>query len=320
MRRSLRARLPMGLALRMNRSRRDPILGAKLTLLRRRSRTLRHLMWPRRLAGYLTRREMSCRRRLGMHRTRHALAGPVLLQGTGPYGCCRTWTAVVVSVELRALMARQLMLLPLIPRRLEAWSADLVVSRSRTTTTVATVVADAVGVPAHHGAPIGIVDHGHIDVIDLAIVVEATVAPVTAFVATAEITVAIVDAAIETDSRTPITCAPDEKAAVPGPITRRPQIARLGRQHPGAGHPEITAIVRTPGPVPRRPQVARRRTRRLRVDRQRRRRHLYRHEDLRRQRRRQQQASCQACSQHQYFEHRSLRIAAHANSVIRGRL
>src|SRR5581483_9513263 len=122
---------------------------------------------------------------------------------------------------------------------------------------VAAVVAD----PVHrdvvdHGGVVGVVDVGDVDVVDAAVVPEVAVAPFAAVVAVAGVAVAVVDAAIEADVRAPVAGVPEVDAVAPAPPARRPQIARLGRQHPGAGHPVVVAGIVVPGPVARRPDIA----------------------------------------------------------------
>src|SRR5215469_10270745 len=112
-----------------------------------------------------------------------------------------------------------------------------------------------------------IVDVCNIDateIVDGLIVVEDAVLPITTLVADASIAEAVVDAAIETDVRTPIAGMQHVDAIAPPPIGRRPQQADSGWQHPCARHPVIT--LRTICPEAGRPDVADVRHRRLIVD------------------------------------------------------
>jgi hypothetical protein len=98
-------------------------------------------------------------------------------------------------------------------------------------------------------------------------------APVAALVADAAIAVAIRDAAVEADFRTPIAFMKGIDAVVPAPISWRPQQLRFRRQRPRARYPVIARIV-IPGPIAGRPDVAWGRDRRLIVNRQWRRRDI----------------------------------------------
>ena len=120
-----------------------------------------------------------------------------------------------------------------------------------------------------------IIDVGDVevgDVVDGAIVVQLSVAPFAATVADAAIAEAIVDTAIESDRRTPVSGVEPVEAVVPAPIAGRPQKPDLWWLHPGAWHPVVVLYAVVPGPIARRPDVAVGRDRRLVVDRQRRRR------------------------------------------------
>src|SRR5579883_346769 len=138
--------------------------------------------------------------------------------------------------------------------------------RARLNASLAAVVADAgVSIIVHDGRVIDVVNLGHVDVVDLAVVEETAVIPSSAFITVAEISVTVVDAPIETHARTPISRMKDKAAATPTPPGRRPEEARLRRQHPGSRHPVI--IVAIPGPITGCPDVAVTRTERLFVNR-----------------------------------------------------
>jgi hypothetical protein len=99
------------------------------------------------------------------------------------------------------------------------------------------------------------------------VVIERPAAPVAALEANTTVPVTVVDATVETYVRTPVAGVPKVCAAVsPAPVTRCPQEARGGRQHPGTGDPVIVAVV--PGPVTRCPDITNRRARRLHIHRQ----------------------------------------------------
>jgi hypothetical protein len=104
------------------------------------------------------------------------------------------------------------------------------------------------------------------------VVVERSTAPVTALEANTTVAIAVVDTTVETYVRAPITGVPQICAAAPTPIPGRPQKPGGGCQHPGAGHPVIIAIVITP--ITWCPDIANRRTGRLHIYGQRRRREV----------------------------------------------
>src|SRR5207244_13351583 len=83
------------------------------------------------------------------------------------------------------------------------------------------------------------------------------------------IAVTVVDAAIETDMRTPIAPMPDIKSLVPAPVAGSP-IHADGSEHPRARYPVIALIV-VPRPITRSPDITGTRTDGLGVHGQRRR-------------------------------------------------
>jgi hypothetical protein len=105
------------------------------------------------------------------------------------------------------------------------------------------------------------------DIDDGAIVEEVASLPVAAFVASAAVAVAVIDAAIKSDRRTPIAGVPKIRTFREGPIARSPQIIRLRRLDPCARHPIVILDVVAPSPVARSPQISISRNRRLIVDR-----------------------------------------------------
>src|SRR5580658_1839812 len=126
------------------------------------------------------------------------------------------------------------------------------------------VVADAVSrALVAYGFYVSVVNRAHIYVIHGRVVAELVVSPVSTLVAGTTVAIAIVNAAIEADSRTPVTRVPGICAAAPAPVTRSPKEANAGRLDPCARHPEIA--FRTVSPVTGRPEIAVLRTNRLRV-------------------------------------------------------
>jgi len=102
-----------------------------------------------------------------------------------------------------------------------------------------------------------------IDVIDRYVVTEFVIFPVSAFVAGATISIAVVNSAIETDRRAPVAAIPGKGVTAPAPLTWSPQHANRRWLDPCARHPEIAFT--TVSPVAGRPQITALGTDRLRV-------------------------------------------------------
>lgn len=121
-----------------------------------------------------------------------------------------------------------------------------------------------------------VVDIGHMsDVVYGPVVEEGSVSPIATFITETCVTESVVDASIEADPRAPIALVENEEAAAPAPPAGSPQKAGFGSDHPSTRNPEIPAIV-TIGPIAWSPDVSFTRTRRLLINRQRRRRNSYR--------------------------------------------
>src|SRR2546425_7002082 len=126
----------------------------------------------------------------------------------------------------------------------------LLARRTRADATVAAVVADAVhGGAVDHGGVVNIVNGGDVHIRHRAVVEKPAAFPASAVVAVAEVSEAVVDAAVETDLRTPITFIENKSVAEPGPVTGGPVVADSRGAHPGAGHPVVVAEIVVVGPV-----------------------------------------------------------------------
>ena len=132
------------------------------------------------------------------------------------------------------------------------------------------VITHPAVIPPRRRIVINVVNHSGIHIGDVAIIIQAAIAPVRPVVTAPRISKSIIDAAIKTDMRTPVPGVPQIISVVVIPVRRRPQCIHPRRQHPRARHPVIAAICVTP--VARRPVIAVPGDRRLRVFRQRRRR------------------------------------------------
>src|SRR5579883_778989 len=112
---------------------------------------------------------------------------------------------------------------------------------------LAAIIADIGDVPVDRDVlHIDVADRHIAEIVDRAIVEEDAMLPTAAFVPFSGIAVAVVDAAIEADARSPIAGMEDIGAGDPGPVARRPEQARPRRLDPGAGHPVIIAVIRVP--------------------------------------------------------------------------
>ncbi len=188
---------------------------------------------------------------------------------------------VIHRCQLSAVAARQLFMLSLH----RCWS-DVALAQgrflssigARVDSAVAAVIADAVhGDIVHHGFVIDIVYVGYVHTVDVLVVIKIATAPVSALVAVACITETIVDAAVETYLRAPISNVPHVSGTTPSPVARCPQKADLGSEYPRSRHPEIAFIAIRP--IARSPNVAGTRAIGLLVHRQGRRCDPYRDED-----------------------------------------
>ena len=100
-----------------------------------------------------------------------------------------------------------------------------------------------------------VVDGGCVDVGDGAVVHEVVVVPVATVIAVAVIAVAVRNAAIVADVRTPVALVEAEDAAEDSPKSRCPERAGIGRRDPDAGDPIVAAGLGI-APVARGPLIA----------------------------------------------------------------
>src|SRR5208283_3381184 len=105
-----------------------------------------------------------------------------------------------------------------------------------------------------YGFVVNVVNVDDVDIGDGAVIEEMSAIPTAANEANAEISKAVINAAVEADVRAPETFVEKKHAAIPTPPRRSPQVTDLGSKDPGAGHPVIIAAV--PGPVAGRPDIA----------------------------------------------------------------
>src|ERR1700757_1154005 len=118
---------------------------------------------------------------------------------------------------------------------------------------------------------VDVVNFGDAQVVHGAVVKKVALLPPSSFITMAEVTVAIVDSAIETHNWAPITLVENKTASAPGPITWRPEQTDPRCKNPCARNPIVVVIV--PGPIAGRPDIVVAGARWLLIDRQRRRSH-----------------------------------------------
>src|SRR5271165_185485 len=134
--------------------------------------------------------------------------------------------------------------------------------------TLAAVIADAVNRRIiDHRRVVNIMNVGDVDVVHRTVVIELAIVPASAFVAMAEISVAVSDAAIEANLRPPIALIEKESVTTPTPVRRSPEIANLGNQYPCARNPVVVAVIIVISPVAGGPDVPLAGAKRLRINR-----------------------------------------------------
>src|ERR1019366_3363338 len=108
------------------------------------------------------------------------------------------------------------------------------------------------------------------------------VVPASALITFAEVSITVINSAIETDLRSPVALVEEKSPTFPSPPSWGPEQADCRGHDPCTGHPVIIAVVVVVIPVTGRPQVAVAGTKRLLVHGQRRRskRDSYTHTDL----------------------------------------
>lgn len=189
----------------------------------------------------------------------------------------RSWLAMVLRERLRPVLLRLLAKFHLrthrrrrrLPRR------QPLLHRDRTAHSTCTVEARAcvvpVGVVDRHVPHIDVVlHHAWADVVHRLVVLEAITVPIAAEVSDTDVTKAIVNAAVKTNVRSPVSMMEAVLVAVVSPPAGSPKRALVRCGHPCTRHPVVPAAA--VAPVSRRPKIVWSRSVRLLIDRQRRRR------------------------------------------------
>lgn len=114
-----------------------------------------------------------------------------------------------------------------------------------------------------HASYIDVIDHSlviHVGDMHAAkvgnrpVVVEGTTTPVAAVETNTAVSVSVVDSAVKSYVRAPITRMPDIRATAPAPVTRCPQVTRCGSHNPRARHPVVIVVAICP--ISRCPDIA----------------------------------------------------------------
>jgi hypothetical protein len=133
---------------------------------------------------------------------------------------------------------------------------------------VATVIADVRVVVDDYRFVVDVSDVGDVNVVHAPVVKVAVALPISAIKTTAGVAKAVIDTAVKSDVRTPVSIVPVIETVVPTPVSGSPKLAD-GGEHPRARDP-VVAIIVIPCPITRRPDVSLSGTKRLNVNRQRR--------------------------------------------------
>ena len=112
---------------------------------------------------------------------------------------------------------------------------------------------------------IGVVNDGLVHVRYSGVVLEVVSIPSSAPIAISGVAVTVINAAVKTDMRSPVTLVKDIRAVVPAPPCRGPKQTDGRRSNPHPRHPIISVVI---PPVSRSPNVALGRSRRLLIYRQ----------------------------------------------------
>ena len=136
-------------------------------------------------------------------------------------------------------------------REMSLTSESFLLARgTRGDSTVPAVVAGAIycGL-VNHGGVVNIVNVGNVYIVYRAVVEKSVAFPASALIAIAEVSVAVIDAAVETDLRAPVAVIENISAAAVSPIARGPVVSDSRGAHPGSGHPVVVAEIVVIGPV-----------------------------------------------------------------------
>ena len=106
-----------------------------------------------------------------------------------------------------------------------------------------------------------VMNSAKVDPVHSPVVIKVGTIPITAEIPQPEISIAVVDAAVEAYVLAPVAMVKAVTPVIEAPISRSPERAHIRRFHPRPRHPVVT--VRSPGPIARCPEVVGIRGRRL---------------------------------------------------------
>jgi hypothetical protein len=167
-------------------------------------------------------------------------------------------TIVIDAREQRTILRRDANVLHLrrghaIPCR--ATHRNLLRRRTRPYAVRTTVISDTVAaiVALHVSIRVNRSAKATADARHVAVVTKAPITPTSAVVAVPVVAAAVIHAAVVTDRRAPVARIPHVVAAVPAPVTRRPEVPGLWRIRPRSRNPKVT--VGAPRPIARNPNI-----------------------------------------------------------------
>jgi hypothetical protein len=127
-------------------------------------------------------------------------------------------------------------------------------SGSSADSAVATVVADVRIVVDDNRLVINVGDVGDVNVVHTAVVKVAVALPISTIKTITGIAKSVINPAVKSDVRSPVSIVPGIEAIVPTPVSGSPKLSD-GSEHPRARHPVVAFIV-IPCPVARRPDIS----------------------------------------------------------------
>jgi len=154
-----------------------------------------------------------------------------------------SWPCLIGARELRGIAGGLVNVLHLggdWGRTLLAQDGLLGRNRPHVHSAASSVVADARVIYDRHVLFIHVVYHRNVHIGYGAVIVEPPAVPVAAIVAAAGVSEAVIDTAVETDVRSPISPMQTVAASAETPVGRSPERADVRRHHPRARNPVIT--------------------------------------------------------------------------------
>ncbi len=145
--------------------------------------------------------------------------------------------------------------------------------RTRADSTIPAVVADPIyrDVVVDHRGVVNVMNIRDVHIVHRPVIEKPAAIPASAIVAVAEISIPVIDAAVETNLRSPISLIEKISIAAISPIPGSPEISDPRRAHPRSRHPVVVPEIVVVSPVAGRPEEPFPRTKRLLIHRQRRR-------------------------------------------------